>query len=326
MINRASILVVFIMLLSGCSAKPEPVPFSVSQADLLLERGVQLHARGDYHDALFFFSRAANEYRSLDQRARLQQAHQNLAETAFLVAQYDLALQAAKEAKSMAVALQLPAREQRARLALARALNAFGADDNDYWSRASEELTPLLSPLGSVNAALRKPAQQWSSLERSAVLLQAHIEVQQGTSHGPWLARANQAALREAHPTYHARLLRLEAQADPTQRLDKLNEALDIYTKEGFRPGIAASLEAIAADFADAAHQQDGTAQALSYFERALYVRVWLNDAYHIQLNLAALQELHQQLGNAEQAEHYQTLLQRLSTNPAVAQEMRRAM
>jgi len=100
-----------------------------------------------------------------------------------------------------------------------------------------------------------------------------------------WLNKFRTALLQQetGQSKYHINLKRIDAviatqNKQFQQALELLHESLVFYKKQANRRAIAACLEEIA----EISLKQNKQVQALEYFNRALAVRAWLKDQYHI--------------------------------------------
>lgn len=310
-----TVVAVALVLLLGCSTQTAPAPYAITNANQLQERGVTLYERGEYSDAMMYFSRAASEYQSLNQQKKLLVAQQNMAEAAFLVAQYEFSEHAAAVALKLATEQGDSASKVRASLTLARVYIA-----QQKYLQAQKEISIIQAALVDERNRMRKAPRDWSALERSALLTLAQFTLLTEPQNTQWLEQANQPSLFADNPLYHARYLRLiYAQK---QHVNALEQALSIYTSQGFRPGIATCLEAFAAHYSTLEQKED----ALNTYRRALYVRLALNDAHHTHFNLMALSALYEEMEQPEVAIQYRELAQRLVSNTRIMTEIRDAL
>src|SRR5690606_41080862 len=80
--------------------------------------------------------------------------------------------------------------------------------------------------------------------------------------------------------------------------LQRVQGAVFIYRREGYRPGLACVHEALAEERL----QQGAEVEARQHMERALYLRLWINDAVHARRVLERLEPL---ASDAELARRY---------------------
>lgn len=294
---------VFLLLLTltACRSAPPAQPYAAEQSFMLLEQGVESHQQGRYPEALFLFKEAANHFRSIDNQTKLLLALLNLAETADLIGQQDLAYTTAHTAKDLANATAQPNQYLRAKLLLARIQYERG--NVPHALKYANELIADIPPTQT-------------ALTFNALVLRAELELETEPTSQQWLAALRQLKLN--HPLYQARTLRVEAAyllaTQLAEAKAKQEQALFIYQQAAYRPGTAAAL----AELAHTYTLQDDFAEAEDAIRRALYIRVWLNDSRRTGLLLAQLANTLERQEKHSKAARARNLAGKLEAQPTL--------
>lgn len=249
------------LLAGACSARGPVEPLTVTAPRAALQAGVQAYDDQDYSAAIAHFGQALALFRSLDDGAGQVMALVDLADCARILGEPAVALDHVKQAE--AVMERDGAAELRARVQLLKAQALLD-------SGRAAEARPLLDALtDDKDAALKRAA----TLERARLAL-----AQADADADAWLERARAVSTSQTQPN----LLRLEAMAaqragDRATAQAKLEAALAQYRSERYRPGIAATHEALG----ELALQAGDRGAARDHYERALAIRTWLKDRSH---------------------------------------------
>ena len=278
MIRRVWILLVF-LLLAACSSQPEQPPQVQLDAERLLERGVAAYQQGHFLAATSHFQRALVQFQGFDHRPGQVQAHLNLASTLLQLGRLEAASEQAQAAQDLASALDLNQAYQQAQLLLARL--AWLQQDP---SLARERLEPLLPTA----------MEAMTPIQLSALALRTRM-AQQQADFDVWLATYRQAVAQWGGVAHQRRLERFEAyleaqRGDDTSAQARLEQVLAAYRREVQRPQLAATLQ----ELGDLALQVENLDAAEDYYQRALRVRLQLQDRLHAQQLLLSLAEVYQ--------------------------------
>src|SRR5690554_160180 len=294
-------ILLLLLTVSACSSSPAPQPYATEQGELILEQGVESHQQGRYSEAVFLFNEAANHFRSIDNQAKLLIALLNLAETAEIIGQQDLAYKTAHTAKDLAEQNNLAGQYFRAKLLLARIQLERGNIEH-----ARKYTDELLAQAPTDEVALRL----------SALILRAEIALNTEPRDLQWLQRLRQQ--NPANPLYKAKILRVEAAylqvTDLAATQEKQEQALRIYQQAAYRPGTANAL----AELAQTYTLQSAFTHAEDSVRRALYIRAWLNDNRRAGELLMQLANIQEQQGNLPGAQHTRAVMAQLESQPAM--------
>ncbi len=292
--GRAAVAAVLAAAVTACGS-PGPVePAAVVQPRDALRLGMQ-----SYHDQQFLaaqqlFAKAYVQYRSLDDSRGQVTALVNLADAALVLGEHAQALQRLTEAERLSARDALIEFDARLKLLKAQALLAAAGSQD----QARTILDSLLARTGG------DPA-----LRQAAVLERARLALASGEDAQPWLERARASITETDAPVARASLLRLEAGAllregDSAAARAQLTQALELYRREFYRPGIAAIHEELGA----IALKQKELEAARDHYQRALAIRLWLNDRVHGAVTLKALATIEDSAGAPARAKRLREL------------------
>lgn len=298
---RQLCLFLFLLAVSACSSGPAPLPYAAEQGELILEQGVESHQQGRYAEALFLFNQAANHFRSIDNQAKLLIALLNLAETAEIIGQQDLAYTTAHSAKDLAEERNLTRQYLRAKLLLARI--QFERGHFEHSAKYADEL-------------LERAPTDATALHLSALILRTELALKTEPNNLQWLQRLRQQ--KPTNPLYKAKILRVEAAylqaTNGVTAQEKQERALVIYQQAAYRPGTASVLAELAQNYT----LQSAFMQAENAVRRALYIRAWLNDNRRAGELLMQLANIQEQQGNLPRAQHTRAVMAQLESQPTM--------
>lgn len=276
--TRLLLLLACLLLVTACASSKDSRPPVEQQAERLLERGVFAYQQGDALTASHHFTRALVRYQGFDQREGQLEAHLNLATSLLQLGRLEAAEDQARTAEHLALALKKPKHQQQA--LWLRARRAWLAEEVDLSLRHLEKL---------LNNQEQRPE---AAVELSALALGARITLHL-TEDRTWLYRFQQQLADQPSPAHQLQLRRLLAwqtwlEGDFPTAVLELEAVLAIYRQQAWRPGLAATLDELGQ-----LHQQQGALdQAEDYFQRALRIRLQLQDRHQARkllLNLASL-------------------------------------
>ena len=266
-------------LLAACGSKPVLPPATVSNSQNFMATGMAAYQDNRYTEARSYFGRALMEYRSVDDQEHEADALMDLADAS--LQQGDVKMGREEIAQARAVLVSHPVPELPARLTL---LEAYA----DLLDR---------DPAGAVAAldALQTDAGAAPEVKRAALIArtQAAFDAKAGDA-AQWLARlgAPQGDLEQA------RIARLQALADASKAPALYADALKRYQAAYYRPGIAATHEEWGALLVA---QQDWKG-ARDHLQRALAVRLWMDDGLRSARIFDELQQVDTALGDSAAA------------------------
>jgi tetratricopeptide (TPR) repeat protein len=266
-------------LLAACGSKPVAPPPVVSDSQTFMASGMAAYNDNRYTEARSFFGRAFMEYRSVDDLEHEADALMDLADAGLQQGDLGAARDQIKQAR--AVLASHPQPEVAARLTLLEA----SADllDKDPGSAA----TALDGLLNDASAP--------SDIKRAALFARAQAAFDaKAPDASQWLAKIGgpQGDLEQG------RLDRLQALADSGKATALYADALQHYQTAYYRPGIAAVHEEWGALLMS---QQDWKG-ARDHLQRALNIRLWMNDATRSARIFDALQQVDTALGDSATA------------------------
>jgi len=270
---------IILLLLAGCGGGPvtQPPPPSVLEAREMHRQALDAYQSGRYPAALAMFEEAEKLFRSIDDPHGIASAALSQAELYLLYGRHEDAARAAGRARN---AIDRGSGTQlQPQLALVEARLRI-PEDPTVARAALRELAALPGRTGAL-----------------AALIECDLAMQAGDECLPRPI--------EGDPLLQARLYQLQGGASfragrNEEGLRRLQAALSIYRSEGYRPGLASVHEALA----EARLQQGAEDEARQHLERALYLRLWINDAVHARRVLERLEPL---ASDAELAERYAT-------------------
>lgn len=288
------------LALAACGSEPpKKEPAALSAPAEAMRMGMLLRADDEYRTAVELFGRALQLYRSTDDRTGQLNALVNLADAAVTLGESARALEFIGEARRIAALDRNETLAGRLDLLEAQALAQAG--------RRGDARRPLEGLLARESSG---------ALAQAAILERARVALEGGDGDAmEWLNKARSATAGDSAPRVQAAILKLEAEAarranDPNAAASQLEAALDIYRKLGYRPGIAAANEALAA--LAAGLKRSG--EARDRWMRALDTRFWLRDRVHAVADLEALRALEKAAGDARRAKTYEDLAAQLRT------------
>ena len=269
------VIIVLCLILPACAGSPE-VRRDI-KGENLLHSGFIAYKQDDFSTALQKFNSALLHYQSLDDITGTQVARINLVETLLALSDFSASDQQLTVLKQHAVDGVLD-ESLKNRVILLEVKLLF---QQQQYSEALTVLEPLLSPLDKQEITNNKQLNLLATAARLETLI----------SHGAkshWLAKFRSALAQEQglpQPKFKIILKRIDAiiatqNQQYWEALTLLLEALDYYKSQADRRAIASCLEEIA----NIKLAQKNKSQALEYFKRALTIRAWLNDQYHIDL------------------------------------------
>lgn len=288
--RNVTFLLLFLLGVGGC-VQPEVAPKSPAFArpgEQLLAAGVRSFTYGDYPSAMHFFKKALVVGRGVDDVSGIAQAEVNMAETALSMGEVKQAQNHLLEAQRLTereglegfaprlemISASIAIREGRGDEALSilapYLTNTNGVHDANGFSDEIR-LAALISRTElAVSAADRKLVRYWTKQYRQALMGMGAI-----------------------HPRFQARLFRFEARlahwdGKLQERDEFLRQAVKIYRDELARPGLAAVL----AEWGQYLEEEKDRDGARDRFDRALFVRVEMQDRYGSERVLALLEEL----------------------------------
>jgi tetratricopeptide (TPR) repeat protein len=292
--GAAALLAIVALLAGGCGSRRPPPPEAVAAPVDALRLGMQ-----SYHDHQFIaaqqlFTKAYALYRSVDDSRGQVSALINLADVALVLGEHALARRELDEAE---------------RLIARDGLRQFGAHLKLLQAQAHLQAGAVAEARATLDALLALPDAD-AAIQRAATFERARLALDAGEDAGPWLDRARGALAGAEAAALRARMLRLDAEAarrggDAARTRALLDQALELYKIDLYRPGIAATHEELGA-LALAAGELDA---ARDHYERALAIRLWLNDRVHGAAALGALATVEEAAGNAPRAGQLRDML-----------------
>lgn len=266
-------------LLAACGSKPVLPPATVSNSQNFMATGMAAYQDNRYTEARSYFGRALMEYRSVDDQEHEADALLDLADAS--LQQGDVKMGREEIAQARTVLASRPVPELPARLAL---LEAY-ADLLDK------------DPAGAIAVldALQADSGATPEVKRAALIAraQAAFDAKAGDA-AQWLAKLGspQGDLEQA------RIGRLQALADTSKAPALYADALKRYQAAYYRPGIAATHE----EWGTLLLSQQDWKGARDHLQRALDVRLWMDDGLRSARIFDQLQQVDSALGDAASA------------------------
>jgi len=265
--NKFSIIVISLAL-SACTNSPDFQAGVYSKGERIMLNGVIDYEKQNYLNAQQKFYRALLLYQSVDDSEGTLLARINLVEALLATHKFEFA-----EQQLIIVKQLILKREIKKSLKFkVNLLEVKVLYQKQHYHEALDIVESLLIPENNKRIDLLAIA---AKLE---VLISVETEQQ-------WLNQFRATLLQEGmgQSKFHINLKRIDAviatqNKQFQQALELLHEALVFYKSQANRRSIAACLEEIA----EISLKQNKQVQALEYFNRALAVRVWLKDQYHI--------------------------------------------
>ena len=262
------------LVLFACANSPDFRPDVYSKGERILLSGVIDYKNENYIAAQQSFSRALILYQSIDNSKGIQLARINLIAALLAINNFNAAeeqLTILKQEKMSGV-INDPLND---RIVLLEVKLLF---QKQQYHESFALIEPLL---------LQSEKQETNNIKQldllaSAARLETLMNVE--TEH-KWLNKFREALQqdRKVQPKFQVILKRIDSviaiqNKQYHEALKLLHEALDYYKDQADRRAIAACLEEIA----EIEFKRHNQAQALVYLNRALAIRVWLKDQYHI--------------------------------------------
>lgn len=291
--GHAALAAALALAVAACGSRGPVEPAALVQPRDALRLGMQSYHDHQYLAAQQLFSKAYVLYRSVDDGRGQVSALINMADTALALGEHAQALAHILDAERLAARDELGGFDSRLDLLKAQALLAAGSP-----AAARVLLDGVLARSGG------EPA-----LRQAAVLERARLAQASGDDAQAWLERARAELGGSPAPSAQASLLRLEAASlqsggDHAGARLRLAEALELYRREFYRPGIAAVHE----DLGALARKHQELAPARDHYERALAIRLWLNDRAHSAAVLTALAAIEESAGAPARARRLREL------------------
>jgi hypothetical protein len=267
-------------VLAACGSKPVVPPPVVSDSQTFMASGMAAYDDNRYTEARSFFGRAFMEYRSVDDLEHEADALTDLADAG--LQQGDVGAARDQIMQARAVLANHPVSGLPAQLTL---LEAY----TDLLDKDPSNATTLLD--GLLNDA-STPA----DIKRAALFArtQAAFDAKAADA-SRWLAKLG----KPEGDLEQARLDRLQALADPSKATALYADALQHYQTAYYRPGIAATHE----EWGAVLMARQDWKGARDHLQRALNVRLWMNDATRSARIFDALQQVDTALGDIDTAQ-----------------------
>ncbi len=277
-----------LMLLAGCGSRPVHQPAVVVNSNADMALGMRAYQDDNYSEASNYFSRALAQYRSVDARSGELYALIDLADSALGQGDYLAARSYLAATDTISDAGNYPGLESH--ISLLQSYADMQAGDNQ---RAAKQLDALLAET-NLAADIRKAA----LFARTQVAFDL-----KSPDTSAWMNKLGNSLDSSPDTLSKARFQRLEAlQAlsggDSRKAADLYTSALDAYRGIYYRPGIAATLE----EWAGLSMQQRDWADARERLQRALQVRLSMDDRSHSIRDLDKLAQVNTTLGDSEAA------------------------
>ena len=267
-------------VLAACGSKPVVPPPVVSDSQTFMASGMAAYNDNRYTEARSFFGRAFMEYRSVDDQEHEADALTDLADAALQQGDVSAAREQIRQAR--AVLASHPVTGLAAQLTLLEAYTDLLDKDP---ASAITLLDVLLADAGAP-----------TDVKRAALFARTQGAFDAKASDtAQWLAKigAAQGDLEQA------RLDRLQALADSSKAPALYADALQHYQTAYYRPGIAAVHE----EWGALLMTQQDWKSARDHLQRALNVRLWMNDATRSARIFNALQQVDTALGDTDTAQ-----------------------
>ncbi len=271
-------LLLFCMVLTGCSGSPVTKSVVVLDAESFTNAGIEAFSRAEWKQAKTLFNRALSLYQGIDDQQGVLYNHINLAEVALSINDFPSVQRHLGFATE--IAKNNPMQEFQARIRLLYALEALKQKKT---TQAETILQPLLPEFDRLI-----PTTVPDEIQMAAIANRTKIAFIQKLDEQFWIQRYANALklLANKKPELEARLLRFQAnlskrQGDFEESESKLQKALTEYKKNLFRTGIAETLFELGQLYKEQSLWQ----QAKNYFNRSL-------DVFRYQKNLAKVNQL----------------------------------
>lgn len=277
--TRLLVLTLSTTVLTACGSKPVVPPPVVSNSQTFMASGMAAYDDNRYTEARSFFGRAFMQYRSVDDLEHEADALTDLADAG--LQQGDVTAARDQIAQARAVLASRPQPEVAARLDLLEATADLLAKDP---ASAATVLDGLLNDASA-------PA----DIKRAALFARVQAAFDAKTPDASqWLAKLS----KSQGDLEQARLDRLQALADPGKAVGLYADALQHYQAAYYRPGIAATHE----EWGALLMAQQDWKGGRDHLQRALNVRLWMNDATRSARIFDELQQVDTALGDSATA------------------------
>jgi len=270
--SRRIAVFAFSLVLAACTSSPDPRPELYSKGERYLSSGLIHYKKDNFSAAQINFYRALMLYQSVDHSTGTQLARINLLES--LLALNDFT--AAEEHLDI-LKHQKTNTELSERIILLETKLLF---KKQLYSEALATIEALLLALNQREKIDNKQLEWLATAARLESLVATEAKYL-------WVTRYRTALLKKnnVQAKFQVALKRIDANiATQNQQYPKalglLHEALGYYKSQGHRRAIAACYEEMAAIENKQQHHQ----QELKYLKRALTIRIWLKDQYHIDI------------------------------------------
>ena len=280
--NKLTLFVVSLFLIA-CTNSTDVRPDIYTKGERLLLSGVIDYKNDNFSAAQQNFYRALILYQSIDNSKGVQLAEINLVETFLALNNFEAAEEqlAILKQKKVDGVINDPLKD---RVVLLEAKLLF---QKQQYRESLAVIEPLLLQSEQRGRNDNERLELLATAARLETLMNMETEQQ-------WLDKFREALLeeRKLQPEFQVILKRIDAViATQSQQYHKalklLHEALSYYKDQADRRAIAACLEEIA----EIEFKQHNQSQALKYLKRALTIRSWLKDQYHIdQINKRIVQ------------------------------------
>ena len=283
--NKVTIFVLSLALFA-CAKSAVIRPDVYSKGEYILSSGVSNYRNENYSAAQQNFYRALMLYQSIDHSKGTQLARINLVEALLAINNFDAAeeqLTVLKQEK-MSGMINDPLND---RVVLLEVKLLF---QKQQYNESLAVIEPLLSQSVKLETNDNKRLDLLATAARLEVLMTVETEQK-------WLNKFREALLleRKVQAKFQVILKRIDAviakkNKQYLEALELLHEALAYYKDQADRRAIAACLEEIA----EIEFKRHNQAQALVYLNRALAIRAWLKDQYHIDKIQKRISEINQ--------------------------------
>jgi tetratricopeptide (TPR) repeat protein len=254
-------------ILGGCGSRPARRPAVIANSQNDVSLGMRAYQDNNYSEARNYFSRALAQYRSVDARGNELEVLVDLADSALEQGEYTEAHDYLNDAQKIIADGGHSGLEPHIAL-----LSAYADMQAGYERSAAGQLDALL-----------KAATTPTDIQLAALLARTQTAFDlKAADAAAWLDKSGAALGKSPLPLDSARYQRLQAYAAQTDGGDRqaavlYASALDIYRGIYYRPGIAATLE----EWAGLSIQRNDWTSARSQLQRALEVRLSMDDRTH---------------------------------------------
>lgn len=263
-------------VLAACGSKPVVPPPVVGNSQTFMASGMAAYDDNRYTEARSFFGRAFMEYRSVDDQEHEADALTDLADAALQQGDVSAARDQIKQAR--AVLASHPVAGLPAQLTLLEA----------YTDLLDKDPASAITLLDALLADAGAPA----DVKRAALFARTQAAFDaKAADVSQWLAKLG----KPEGDLEGARFDRLQALGDASKATTLYADALRHYQSAYYRPGIAATHE----EWGTLLMAQQDWKGARDHLQRALNVRLWMNDATRSARIFDALQQVDTALGDS---------------------------